>query len=511
MTYHRERFFRRRQFVLGPAFLEYPGWKKIGIAEGFLLTVHPDLQVTIVEGQRKKAVLLGYAIDPFHIDLSEEDILRSFINGPVSIDTLTPKLNALTGRFVLVLVCPECAWLFHDACALRQVHYCQDERQNVWCASQAETLAEYFGYEYDREVLSYKSMVAERLDLDELWLLNGRTPYREIMCLLPNHFIDLRTGQIHRFWPVAGCIDSLSVQESIRLLTPILRNSIEAAAKRFDLKMGISAGSDSRRSLAAAKNIIDKIFFYTHTPPASHKADGIIPARLLAKLGIEHHQFDIVPMSPDFRYFYESSATWAREKRGHIAHSELDFLGPDAMVLNSNLSEIPQCYYWLPKNKINGEGLAALTRLYHPFAIDEFQKWINAARPAADESHLNILVLFDIELRSRWVAAAFAEYDIAHDTFCPYNNRCLLSLELAIPERFRRSRRKDVLVQHIRYMWPEVLIEPINPPFGLWETIQENVWTQIIHRTITPFFPIYDYLRYHKLQRRFKQWKRTVS
>ncbi|MFC2160402.1 hypothetical protein ACFLRX_01985 [Acidobacteriota bacterium] len=508
--YDQIKFFRRRQFVLGPKHLNYKGWNKLIIDDKHLLTIHPDLTVSIVEKQGIKAILLGYAIDPYHTKLEDEDILKNLISGQLSLYDIILKLNSLSGRFVLIIKSSEGLWLFPDACALRQVNYCKDMQGAVWCASQAETLSEYFGFEYDEEVLSYRNLPRYRSSKDEFWMLNDRTPYREIRYLLANHYLDLLTGEVYRFRPTAGSINPLSAGRSIQLSTPILQNSIKTAVQRFDLKMGISAGSDSRRTLAASKDVKDQIYFFTHTPRSFNNADNIIPARLLPKFGIKHHQFEMQLMSSEFRKYYECSATWARERRGHIAHTAYLNFGPETTVLNSNLSEISQCWYWLPKSKINGEGLALASRLYHPFAIKEFQNWIEGARSSCELANMNILTLFDIELRSRWVAAAFAEYDIAYDTFCPYNNFYFLSLEISVNERHRR-RRLDVLIKHIKYMWPELLNEPINPPDRTIEKIQQFIWKKVIHKTITPLFPIYDYLRYIKLRRLFKHQTQNLE
>lgn len=507
--YDRVKLFRRRQFVLGPEYIDYEGWKRFKVEDRCLLTVHPDLPLTVVEREGKKAVMLGYAIDPYQPELNDEGVLKTIVDTPQSADDLCTRLNALTGRFVLIIKSGPNLWLFHDACGLRTVNYCFDQHGAIWCASQPETLAERFGFKYDEEVLSFRECPAYRSSKEEFWLINDRTPYQEIKYLLPNHYLDLHQGKANRFWPVAGCIGSLSVEESIQLCTQILKNSIEAASQRFDLKMGISAGSDSRRSLAAAKEVKEKIYFFTHTPQ-SYSADLEIPARLLPKLGINHHKLDLQVMSHEFRELYELSVTWARERRGHIAYTMLNYFGQGATILNSNISEIHRCWYWLPRSKINGEGLAMATRLNHPLAIREFQKWLDGAQHACEIAKINILVLFDYELRSRWVAAAFSEYDIAHETFNPYNNRYLFSLELSVNERYRRSRRLDFIIKHIQYMWPEVLREPINPEQALLRRIQQLILQFIVHKAVTPWFPLYDYLRYLKLRRLFKRQAKKV-
>lgn len=498
------KFFRRRQFILGPEYIDYEGWRRITLFGNFLLTLHPDLSVVIAESSTNKAILLGYAIDPYQPELNDKDILQRFVMGEVTIKKVSDNLTKLTGRFVLIINCPQGSWLFHDACGLRQVNYLKDGQGFTWCASQPETLAEHFGFEYDDEVLSYRELAISVLTKEEFWLINERTPYLEIKYLLANHYLDLERGEAVRFWPVPGCIGSLSMDESIKLSSPILQGGIQAAVKRFDLKMGITAGSDSRRSLAAARKATEHISFFTHTPE-SYGADMEIPVRLFSKLSIAHHKLELQAMNDDFRKYYECSATWARERRGNIAYTALNNFGPNSTVLTNDRSEIHECWNWLPKSKINGAGLAVLRKLNHFFAIREFQSWLNDAQATCDASKMNILVLFDLELRSRWVTSAYSEYDIAYETFCPYNNRHLFCLELSTDERYRRSRQLTFLIKQINHMWPEVLTEPINPPKNIIGKIEQFIWTSIIHKTITPVFPVYDYLRYLKLKRSFEK------
>jgi hypothetical protein len=502
----RVKYFRRRQFILGSEFIDYEGWQRLKLFDNFLLTLHPDLQITIVKHENNKAILLGYAIDPYQPELNDEEILQRFVTGEITINKVSDSLKTLSGRFVLIINCPQGIWLFHDACALRQVQYCTDEHGAVWCATQAETLAESFGFDYDEDILSYRNTSAVyQTNKEEFWLINDRSPYREIRNLLPNHYLDLRQGKAIRYWPVPDCIGSFSADKGIELSKLILQNSIAATAMRFDLKMGISAGCDSRKSLAAAKNVKDKIYFFTHTPQVSNEADMEIPEKLLPKLGIVHHKFDLQQMDADFKKYYECSTTWARERRGHIAYTALQHFGSEATILNSNISEYSQVWFWLPKSNINGEGLAMLKSLNHPLVISEFQKWLNGAQDACKKANMNILVLFDIELRARWVTAAIAEYDIAHETFNPYNNRHFFCLELSVNERIRRGRRLDYPIKLIKNMWPEVLREPINPEKNIRGKLQEFIWRSIIHKTITPWFPIVEYLRYLRLRRSFKE------
>jgi hypothetical protein len=503
MVFDRAKYYRRRQFVLGPEYLDYFGWKKIKITEGLHLTVHPDLSVTSAAKDDRTATLLGYVIDAYSPGKGNEEILRGFIEQPISLENIFPILERLCGRFVLIITGPDISVLFHDACGLRQVNYCLNGNNSIWCASQPETLAEKFGYSYDEEAIAFRKLPEFRMSLEDFALVNTKTPYREVKYLLANHYLDLKHGTAHRYWPVPGCFTPLSVPESIQRCSRLLRNAVGAAARRFELKAGITAGSDSRKSLAAARDVKDLIYFFTHTPMTSHKVDWEVPSRLLPKLGLEHHRLDVSEMSPDFRALYEASATWARERHGHIAFSALNHFGPDATVLNSNISEYSQVWYWLPKSMINGTGVAILKGLNSPAAISDFQAWYELARPVCDQCEMNVLVLFQLELRSRWVANTYAECDIAYESFNPYNNRAIFCAELSVKESKRRGRyRLDIPKKQIRDMWPEALAEPINPGRGL-SKVKKFMIRSVVHKTITPWLPITEYIRYRKGKRAF--------
>ncbi len=493
------KLFRRRQFLLGPEHADFEGWNRYKISNDLLITCHPDLEMSCIEKNNKKAILLGYFLDPSNPQNTNKDILKGFVEEPISIDSIISRLEFLCGRFVLIVSTKENVWLFHDACGLRQVYYCIDNKNKIWCASQPNLLAELLGFEYDQDMISFRNLPLFATGRDEFWFPHDLTPYKEIKYLLPNHYLELGKHEVHRFWPKEDSFIDISVDKCINQVSELLKNTIKAATLRFDLKMGISAGCDSRKSLAAAKEVKDKITFYTHTPAKGSEADIEIPLRLLPKLGLKHHIVNLQPMDEEFRKYFEASNTWPRERHGHIAYSFMKYFGTECVVLNSNISEYSGVWYWLPKSNINGRNLAVLRLLNHRKIIDEMEKWLRDARPACETAGMNILVLFDLELRSRWVSQALAEYDIAFDTFNPFNNRHLFSLELSVDEKIRQGRSLYLPKKLINKMWPEVLSEPINPEHGIINKFKNFILTRKF------LFPIIRNIRYIRQKRRFNR------
>ena len=374
----------------------------------------------------------------------------------------------------------------------------------------------------DKEALDYWNSTILQAGKGDAWMPNNRTPYKEISHLLPNHYLDVQSCKAYRFWPAIGCISQMPFERGVAIAADLLKKTILGACDKFTLKMSISAGIDSRKTLAATKEIAHKIGYFTHSPnnqgnqlqdyrtmlPSIPMTDVQVPVKLLKKLSIPHYVLSQRAMDNQFRRYYESSVTWARETKGHNAYNIMYYFGPKTTILNSNVSETTQCNYWLPRSEICGQGFAIVTGLYHPMAIKEFDKWLQEAKEPCERAGLNILALFHWEMRAgRWAAAAFSEYDIAHESFTPYNNRYLNKVLLSISERHRRDRMWDVALKIIRRLWPEVLSEPVNPPENISDRVIEIVRRQVLHKYITPWFPIYEFAKYQKRKIRLRKSK----
>lgn len=143
--------------------------------------------------------------------------------------------------------------------------------------------------------------------------------------------------------------------------------------------------------------------------------------------------------------------------------------------------------------------------LNHEMAINEIDKWLREALPSCQTASMNPMVLFDLELRSRWVSQALAEYDIAFETFNPYNNRHLFQLELSTNERIREGRNLYMPKKLIKTMWPEVLSEPINPD----NSVLKKCKSFILSRK--SLFPLIRIIRYIKSKKAFSKISRQSN
>jgi PAS domain S-box-containing protein len=471
--YDPERLLFRRQFIFGPRFVEkFKSWQKIVVGKQFCLTVHPDLSTCQVSSENKAITLLGYILDPNDPKASDTDILNRLLRDLCASDGPNDFFKCtydLAGRWILIVDDGTEIRLFHDTVGYRQVFFTDLSLCNeLWCASQPALIGEVLGYQIDDEAKEFINLY-KGLN-KEYWWPGDSTPYRETKCLLPNNFLDLKTGLRHRFWPDAP-LRFLSLTDGVEKCAGLLQGLIKSAANRFKLAMTLTAGRDTRLFLAAAREIRHKVNFCTfvYWKMTEQSPDVAISSRLLSRLGLKHHIIQCpVSIESEFERLYMTNVAFAHDVWGTIAQGLYHHYPTDSVCVKGNAIPIAKCNYLykLPKSerkkKITAATLARLNNMPdNDFAIKAFEKWL---AQLGDVHNIRVLDLFQWEQReAQWQAMSQTEWDIVQEVFVPYNCRSLLTDMLSIPEEYRRPPTYAMHQALTARLWPELLSEPINP------------------------------------------------
>jgi hypothetical protein len=493
----------RRQFILGPHYIErLTSWQNRKINDSMFLTVHPDLQIRQTSWEGKSITLLGYILDPDNPELNDLDIINRLICEVERADNILRSTDNLGGRWILVFDGGKDLRLFHDATGCRQVHYTTDQSQGMWCASQPGIIAEQLNLEMDEDALSNFINSPACKERIEYWWPGDSSPFKEIRLLLPNHYIDLNTGECHRFWP-SERLGYISYEEALNTSCKTLKGLIKSAYNRFDLAVAVTGGWDSRLLLAATREMSESVFYYTlmynrFYDLTEESPDIRTPAILLPKLGLKHNIIRC-PSHADkeFKEIYKRNVTTAHDAWVAITQGIYQYYPQNTVCMKGVVSEIARCYppYRLKFfEKLNGTTLARLTDMgKNPFAIKQFEMWLSNAREAAEKCHINIgdLLLLEGKLGS-WYAMNQLEWDIAQEVFEPFNCRNLIEIFLKVDEKYTRQPANRLHKRIIIEFWPDVLREPINPtPFGLRPAIKKllvraNVYHVVQRYILTP-------------------------
>ena len=381
--YPEDALLYRRQFVIGPRYVEsFPSWKRLTIGGRFCVTTHPDFSTCQVSNAEFSITLLGYVLDPDHWQMGDEQILRSLLQELVA-GRLVPALGRVGGRWVIVADTPRETVVFNDAFGMRQVHYTEGAGER-WCAAQPGLLAATLGLPFDERALS----ALGHCTFMQFYLPGPRTLYRSVARLIPNHSLDLLTGRIKRYWPDEPC-QPRPLAEAVEACCSVAQGLLRAAHRRFPLAQTITSGADSRLSLAASRAISQDVMYFSMRfwDMSDDHRDLTVPARLLPKLGLNHHIIrcpDV--MDPAFERLYMKNAPVAHYAYGVIAQGLHDYGLADRMCVMSTVANILRTRYVLPLSfpgPVRAEDL--LERCTYlkpsPFMLDSVAEWLAATTP----------------------------------------------------------------------------------------------------------------------------------
>ena len=459
------------QFILGPGFAErLAGWQRVPVLGPFKLTAHPDLPCTQAADAGRELTLLGNILDPLTPETTNDDVLRGLLGQFKSREALIAATGRFGGRWLLIAASPDESFLFHDALGLRQAFHTDPSQTGMlWVMSQPGLASEVLALTPDEQALNYLDTQTFRRT-SEYRFPAAASPFKGLRHLLPNHWLDLRTGRSRRYWPAAP-LEALTLDAAIDRLGVLLSGQVRAAAMRYDLALSLTAGFDSRLVLAAARAVADRLCIMTLRQgrmPDRH-ADIEIPARLLRRLGLSHEVVRATStMTPEFSLRFKRNVYLAHDHYGHDAEAILKRFDRTKAALTGSAAEIGRTPFRrkLPHAdhvRFTPELLAWLEYAStHPFLVAHFREWL---ADAEQQNHVKLLDLFEWEQDyGNWLAMTQLEFDIAwKEIFTPYNCRDVLTTMLAVDERYRRAPDYLLFRRAIEKAWPELLAEPINP------------------------------------------------
>lgn len=479
-----ERLLYRRQFYLGADYLAaFPTWNRREIAGGHRISAHPDLPMAHVEHGSRSITLLGYVLDPDDPSADDVAIIDRLCRELDETSDLPLATSRLGGRWVMIAHDGSETTLFHDAAALRQVYYLEADAPNeprLVCASQPGLIAELHGLTPDPAALDYLRSRGDS-DWEVYWLPGDRSPYERVKALLPNHHLRLRQRTMARYWPTTE-VKPLPYEEGLRESVHLLRGLIDSARRRHPLAVAMTAGWDSRLMLALSKEAAADLYCFTLLYPSTSHAsrDVYVPAKLLKKLGIEHHLLRY-PESVDeaFKAIARRSSSSVHPPYCLDTQALRDHYPAERLCVTGDVAEVVKVHYRIPgrgRARPTAAQLAAVAKIdAHPFALAAFESWL-AGAPRYE--HVDLLDLFCWEqMAGRWHGQIRAEYDIVQESFAPLDCRSLLVTMLAIDERERSGPTFRFFRDLIAALWKDVLRVPINP--------RERIrWKRVIATTL---------------------------
>ena len=460
----------RRQYLLAPAKLEaLRDWAVVAVGPDFYLHAHPDLAICEAEAGSLRAVLAGFMIDSARPARSSSEVLQALLGTAGTGAAIPDAIFSIGGRWAMFVQEGQSLTAFHDACGLRPIFFYDGPgRHNFWCGSEPGLLAAFARVKKD-QVLLEEFDDAGVFEDREYWWPSPLSGFAQLRRVSPNHSLTIPTGEVRRYWPKAP-LPALTVEGCAAEVAPMLANEMKAAAARGPLAVTVTAGLDTRVVLAASKEVATSAWFHTWLLPSMSPSspDVMIPRKLLASIGQQLHVLRCNQKAePAFAELYQSHAALAHPYWRDIASGLHRGFPEKRLSVKGNCSEVGRCFFYhdgYPEGEMSVDRLAAFQRgwAHSPQILRALNEWFPTALEIEKLCGIGVLDLFYWEHRlGCWQANSQVEWDIAQETFCPFNNRKILAALLSVPEEARLQSAVHFAI--IDQLWPELLQQPINP------------------------------------------------
>jgi asparagine synthetase B (glutamine-hydrolysing) len=212
--------------------------------EGFVVYHHPETPLRHQVGDGGSVVLIGHAF-AVPADRTVEAVLNELVAAETD-DLFLESLDALSGRFALLVLKKSAKRVFHDPVGSRSLFY---RASGAFCvSSHAELIANVFGHQRNRAVREL--MATDRyMTMNTKYLPGDLTVYEEVYALVPNNYYDVADGKTVRYWPRRDRRPT-SFEEFFRELDDYFTALVSDLRDHRPI-VGVTGGIDCRVLLAA--------------------------------------------------------------------------------------------------------------------------------------------------------------------------------------------------------------------------------------------------------------------
>lgn len=428
------------------------------------LEVGPDLPMipmTDADGA-PVGVLLG-----FPIDLAAKRMVTRAWQAETSLDsssfeTLAREVTgAFGGRFLWIVEAPDGLRVYPDCSA--QVTCVFDPAGGI-VGSTAHALLD--ATEYAKRL--DKKLFA-RLGIDgEGWFPAGLTAHRGLHRLLPNHYLDLTTFEVRRFWPEKAIGIGPDPEAAVTGIIGIIQAQLEALTHSpRKLGLALTAGRETRMLLACARPYLDKIDMITVVGGDRHEVDTVLSRRIANDLGLSHITLQRRAATVEQRDLFVRRGGHCNADSNSRYHPSIWPIASTHSLVGGVGGEVARAFFWKREDRagthLTGSGLTARFGLAPEKAVsDALDAWLSGLPPM---SAFEIMDFAYLEHRDgAWYASQFC-CDPTLVRFAPLLTYRAVELMLSLPPDWKRHSRLGQNV--IERLWPELASYPYNS-LGPW-------------------------------------------
>jgi len=220
---------------------------------------HPVLEVSAGADAGRRVLIIGFIIDPWQPEAGNDDIAQSLARSTASIAQLLRRLQPMAGRFVVLFDDGKRLYCVGDACGLRRVFFARDAA-GIFLTSSIKLFLDFHRFSLRVPPAAEAFMASRDYAAAESAWIGDEAPDERLGRLLPNHYLELATGQVAR---IPFAVEPASSEECvIETCTRLLRGVYDGLLRRYAPIQPLTAGWDSRLLLAASRRHGQEVSYY---------------------------------------------------------------------------------------------------------------------------------------------------------------------------------------------------------------------------------------------------------
>ncbi|WP_407352677.1 hypothetical protein [Luteimonas sp. R10] len=412
--------------------------------DGVVAFSHPDVPARKYEGACGSAWILG----DIHLSRggeSVDDLLERVLGGRLE------ALDGLSGRFVVLASHSngECR-LYHDPFGSRSVYYRADGR--IGAGSHPALVAAAFGDAIDPDAVAFRDSPEYR-QRGTSYLPGDRSMYRDIVALVPNHYLDLRRCRSVRYWPREG-VGATELAAFFGMCDEYFSHLAGFLRERYRTVLGLTGGVDSRALIAGLRACGVDGRFLTWGGGRLPSEERPAVERMIDHLKAPHAFVDVGRgtawgRDPALRAATDAATGYSRGPSALTANMSA-VVGSGDVFLRGYGGEILRGFYNRHNLELPERTPEALARLYltrrvpnpsrsfHRFVIRSFELYIERTEFEVDFHDVDALDVFYWEQRMGvWGATMLCEMDPVVRSMAGFNSRALFAAAFGLQRKER--------------------------------------------------------------------------
>ena len=461
--------------------------------------------------------LIGHAYNPFLMKTDEMDILQDLAhaldNGE---ETYWECESQLTGVFCIGYITAS-AITYTTECAGMQLVYHGVINNKIYITSHSKIVADLLNLrqpEYIQRLVSNKYW-----HYWGTWLPGDLSPFDELKRMVPNHagVFELRTATetVHRFYPTEKVIEKNSETDyvnTIHELGRIMSNTMKCIAEKWNggkVSISVTGGRDSLTALACAKEVYDKLNYFSYISNVDESVDAYAARDILAHLNLKHEIFEIPEQwdgyqyLPEFKLVMECNNGCIGANNANDLKKRLYFTQnpPCDMEVKSWVNEMGRGWYYNKYNKRHFPKYpyASYWRAMHKVYIT---KYLIKETDKVFSDYLSTYydkTCFD---RISWLELYFWEFAwsggegvfLTSEQRVPFNNRKYVELMLTVPVEKRIV--DDIPIDLIEFMNPMIAETGI--------TVHDISHTSLRAIMVRTYLELFSHVRFGRKREQYK-------